>query len=831
MTKPPNKSTKITGLRTQAEARLRITHRDVAAMPITEVHQLVHELQVHQIELDMQKEELRRTQAELEAAHDRYVDLYDVSPVGQLTLDRQGTIVAANLRAGTLVGINRGKLMGQPLARFVAWDSQDIFHWHCQKVLKTGTRQTCEIQLQKKSGDSHWVYLESLAVDKAPGPVTHWQTALLDISEQKRTEEALRLAKFSMEQAADTVYWIDSQGTILDVNEAASLMLGYSRDELCAMTVHDLNPDVQADRWPGFWAEIRQRGTMVLETAHRTKNGRLIPVEVSVNYLFHEGKEYHCAFVRDITERNRAREAQRRSNAFITSMVENLPNMIFVKDAKNLKYIRFNKAGEDLLGYSREDLIGKSDYDFLPKAEADFLTETDRQVIQSCHLLDIPEESVMTRDKGERILHTKKIPLLDPDGTPQYLLGISEDITEHKRLEAQFLQAQKMEAVGRLASGVAHDFNNLLTVINGYSALLVDQLSPEDLRRTLAIETLHAGERAGELTKQLLAFSRKQVLMPQPLNFNDSLQSISSILSRLLGQDVTLTMDLAPDLWVIHGDKGQLTQVILNLAVNARDAMPGGGTVTIVTCNFSVTSEHPDRYRMMPLGDYVHVSVHDTGHGMSPETLAHLFEPFFTTKDVGQGTGLGLSTVYGIVKQSHGYIFVVSALDHGATFHLYYPRMVAAPAVAAPVCGRNGSETLLVIEDQDSVRGIIVQALTRDGYRVIEAANGEDALRIAASRPEPIQALVTDVIMPDMSGLVVAERLRLLWPGTKVLFMSGYSDPTKPTSLDEPGTAFIHKPFLPDDLARCLRDLLDKSIEGTADGLLCPNTSVFSREP
>jgi two-component system, cell cycle sensor histidine kinase and response regulator CckA len=423
----------------------------------------------------------------------------------------------------------------------------------------------------------------------------------------------------------------------------------------------------------------------VLETAHRTKNGQLIPVEVSVSYLFHEGKEYHCAFVRDITERNRAREAQRRSNAFITSMVENLPNMIFVKDAKNLKYIRFNKAGEDLLGYSREDLIGKSDYDVFPKAEADFLTETDRQVIQSGRLLDIPEESVMTRDKGQRILHTKKIPLLDPDGTPQYLLGISEDITEHKRLEAQFLQAQKMEAVGRLASGVAHDFNNLLTVINGYSALLVDQLSPEDLRHTLALETLHAGERAGELTKQLLAFSRKQVLTPQPLNFNDSLQSISSILSRLLGQDVTLTMDLAPNLWVIHGDKGQLTQVIMNLVVNARDAMPSGGTVTIVTRNFSVTPEHPDRYRMMPPGDYVHVSVHDTGHGMSPETLAHLFEPFFTTKDVGQGTGLGLSTVYGIVKQSHGYIFVVSALDHGSTFHLYYPRMVAAPAVAAPV--------------------------------------------------------------------------------------------------------------------------------------------------
>ncbi len=941
MAETPDTSTKITEVRKQAEARLRTARRDVATMPLKDVQHLVQELQLHQIELDMQNDELRRTQIKLEVARDRYLDHYDFSPAGQLTLDTQGKIVETNLRAATLVGLNREKLIGQPFTRFVAPDSQDIFHWHCRKVLTTGTRQTCEMQLQKKTGASHWVYLESLAVNKEPGHVTHWQITLLDISEQKRAEGALRLAKFSMERAADAVYWIDSQGKILDVNEAASLMLGYSKDELRAMTVHDLNPDFQADMWPGFWAETQRQGTMVLETAHRAKNGRLIPIEVSINHLFYEGKEYHCAFVRDITERKRAEEELRRSQAFITSVVENLPNMIFVKDATDLKFVRVNKAGEDLLGYSREVLIGKSDYDLFQKEEADFFTEKDRQVLESGRLLDIPEEPIETKDQGLRILHTKKIPICDDKGEPQYLLGISEDITdrkqaaealgaserllnnilenipsyvfatdrqhryillsddlarfygkpkeeilgkthhhvfpknvadviqktneqimtsgipqqleevvespvggvsrvlstnksplrdaqgqiygisgvatditERKRLEAQFRQAQKMDAVGRLAGGMAHDFNNLLTVINGYSALLIDQLSPEDPRHEMVKETLRAGERAAELTKQLLAFSRKQVLIPQPLNFNDSLRSIRSMLSRLLGEEVTLTMDLAPDLWSINGDKGQLNQVTMNLAINARDAMPNGGSLTIATGNLSVTPEWPDRYRLMPPGDYVYVSVRDTGQGMSPETLSHLFEPFFTTKEVGQGTGLGLATVYGIVKQSQGYIFADSALDQGTTFHLYYPRVIADPAVneTPPVHRRKGSECVLVVEDQDSVRALIVQALKQDGYRVIEAANGEDALRVAASPPEPIQALVTDVIMPHMSGLIVAERLRVIWPGTRVLFMSGYIDPTKPAFLDEPGTAFIQKPFLPDDLARHLRNLLDQSI-------------------
>jgi len=584
MAEKPDKSTKVPELRRQAEERLCTTRRDVAALSVEEAQRLVYELQVHQIELDMQNEELRRTQVDLEAARDRYVGFYDFSPAGYLILDTSGTIVESNLRAATLLGLNREKLIGQPLARFVEAEDQAIFQRHCQEVVKTGLRQTCEVLFWDKSGVSRWLYLESLAVHEEPGRIIHWRTALLDISdrkragqaknllirdlsrsqqhfqalfnwtpsavgistvadgrfcdvnegfsrltgytreeligrttlelglwadpseratvlrelqeqgclhnregllrtksgeirslmvsvesiqlgstpcliylghditERKRVEETLRLAKFSMDRAADAVYWIDPQAKILDVNEAASLMLDYSKDELCAMTVHDLNPDFQADTWLGFWEETKRRGTMKVETAHRAKNGRLIPVEVSVNYLAYEGKEYHCAFVRDITARKRAEEELRRSEAFITSVVENLPNMIFVKNAKDLKFVRFNKAGEDLLGHSREVLIGKSDYDLFPKEEADFFTEKDREVLETGRLVDIPEEVIETKHQGLRLLHTRKIPIYDDTGTPQYLVGISEDITDRKRADEALRTTRKKLRQGLFAS-------------------------------------------------------------------------------------------------------------------------------------------------------------------------------------------------------------------------------------------------------------------------------------------------------------------------------------------------------------------------------------------
>ena len=570
MNKEPDEPTKDTKLRTQVEMLLRATRQDIAAMPVKDVQQLVHELQVQQIQLEMQNEELRRTQVELEGARDRYLELYDGAPTGYLTVNSRGQILEANLPACTLLGVTRQHLIGTPLIAYISDGDQAEYIRHIRALLRSLNRQSCDLDLIRPDGAALSVRFESVAIHNPPGEETLVRTALIDI-------------------------------------------------------------------------------------------------------------------------------------------------------------------------------------------------------------------------------------------------------TMHKQLEVQFRQVQKIEAVGRLAAGVAHDFNNLLTVINGYSQLLIDQLAPEDHRYALVAETLQAGERAAELTKQLLAFSRKQIFIPQPLNLNDSLRAISSMLRRLLDDRIVLTMDLAPDLWPIYGDRGQLDQVTMNLVVNAHDAMPHGGTVTITTRNVSVTPERPDPYGVMPQNDYVNVSVRDNGQGMSLDTLSHLYEPFFTTKEVGHGTGLGLSTVYGIIKQSHGYIFVESKLGHGSTFDCYYPRMMAAQvqasATALPDSRRlTGSETLLLVEDHASVRALVAQALTGYGYRVIEAVDGEDALRVVATLSEPIQALVTDVMMPNLSGSELAERLRHTWPGLRVLFMSGYTDPLKPALLDRPDTAFIQKPFGLDILASRLRDLLDLSI-------------------
>lgn len=370
-----------------------------------------------------------------------------------------------------------------------------------------------------------------------------------------------------------------------------------------------------------------------------------------------------------------------------------------------------------------------------------------------------------------------------------------------------------MEAIGRLAGGVAHDFNNLLTVINGCSTILLEQARSDDPMRVLIDEILKAGERAATLTRQLLAFSRQQVLKPERVDLSESLRTIASMLKRLMGEDIELVVECAPHLWPVHVDRGQIDQVVMNLAVNARDAMPDGGTLTIVTSNFILRSGTPVPHPVFVPGEYVHLSIRDTGIGMDEKIRAHVFEPFFTTKEEGKGTGLGLATVYGIIKQSRGFIFIESETGKGTTFDVYFPRFVGQEApLAASVSPRTtrGTERLLLVEDQESVRKLVGKALEGYGYQVSQAANGEEALRLAAVMPKPVDALVTDVVMPVMTGPVVAERLRVQWPSLKVLFMSGFAEWGNSGFLNTPGTQFIQKPFRPDDLAVQLRHLLEE---------------------
>ena len=411
---------------------------------------------------------------------------------------------------------------------------------------------------------------------------------------------------------------------------------------------------------------------------------------------------------------------------------------------------------------------------------------------------------------------------LDHTGKPVSVLGVSLDVTDQRALESQLRQAQKMEAIGQLAGGMAHDFNNLLTAIAGHGNLALDDLAGNPRARENVIEILKAGDRAAALTRQLLAFSRRQVMQPAVIKVNDVVANVDKLLQRLIGEQIRIVLDLSAPTDAVKVDPGQLEQVVVNLAVNARDAMPDGGTLTLATANADLDESYAREHRGVEPGRYVMITVTDTGTGMDAETQAHLFEPFFTTKPAGKGTGLGLATVYGIVKQSGGLIYVYSELGHGTSFKVYLPATTEQPSTAAapriePVRAVGGQETILVVEDNPQVQEIARRVLTKLGYRVLTASNGDEALSVLDAAASPPDLVMSDVIMPGMTGPELWKMLSLRYPGLRVLFTSGYSNEAIVRhGVLEPGTMFIEKPYAPGALARKVREALGHQTESTA---------------
>jgi len=427
------------------------------------------------------------------------------------------------------------------------------------------------------------------------------------------------------------------------------------------------------------------------------------------------------------------------------------------------------------------------------------------------------EHRILRPDNSERLVQQKAEVIFGPDGKAIRMVGTTIDITDLRSLEEQLRHSQKLEAVGQLAGGIAHDFNNLLTAINGYCDLILEDLSPHDSLRTDLLEIRRAGERAATLTRQLLAFSRKQVLEPRVINLNTIVGGMNNMLRRLLGETVELQTHFQPDLGLVKADPGQLEQVILNLAVNARDAMPEGGKLTIETSNAVLDGGFALKDQSVVAGSYITLAVSDTGCGMDSETQSHVFEPFFTTKGRGKGTGLGLSMVYGIVKQSGGSIWVYSELNRGSTFKIYLPALLEAQvpdSINEPSGGLvQGSETVLVVEDESAVRSFTRMVLERSGYRVLEAADGDQALSVSQGHAGEIQLLVTDMVMPGMGGRQVAETLERRRPSIRVLYLSGYAE----NSLAQRGTLgsdlpFLQKPFTMEALLQKVRQVLDEPL-------------------
>jgi PAS domain S-box-containing protein len=516
-------------------------------------------------------------------------------------------------------------------------------------------------------------------------------------------------------------------------------------------------------------------------------------------------------------ERKRAEEALRASEqrlreslALQQQLLASLPTISFITTDLNAIVTYFSPGAERIFGYKAEEMIGQPVAKLHPPEDLARVCEIIQAQIEGRTGFD--GEMTLVRKSGERFpAHFTTSPILDEEGKVIALLGVSQDISERKRLEEQLRQSQKMEAIGRLAGGVAHDFNNLLTVINCYSDILLMQLDQDSHLRSSVEQIKKAGERAASLTSQLLAFSRRQVFQLKVLNLNDVVKDMYKWLRRLIGEDIDLVLELDPRLGRIKADPGQIEQVIMNLAVNARDAMPRGGKLTIETTNVKLK---PRKHSIIPAGQYVLLSVGDTGCGMDATTLSHIFEPFFTTKDQGKGTGLGLSTVHGVIKQSGGHIEVDSKPGKGTTFRIYLPRveehdeLLSEPKLAAKL---NGSETVLLVEDEESVRKLAGEVLRMNGYNVLEAASAYEAIATCKQHPGPIHLMVTDVVMPGLGGRTIANHMARLRPETKVLYISGYPDDFATRhGVMASNLSFLKKPFTPVSLLSKVREVLDR---------------------
>src|SRR6266853_645020 len=628
-----------------------------------------------------------------------------------------------------------------------------------------------------------------------------------------RGEELFRLIS---ENAADMIAVVDMEGKRIFNSFSYEKVLGYSMKELReSSSSEQIHPE---DREKVRQAAEEARLTGVgkpLEYRVRHKDGTWRVLESTASVIRNsKGEPDNLVVVdRDVTERRRSAEALRRSEAGFRSVVEDAPYGIY-RASLSGELVLVNSALEKMLGYSSQGELlrtnlGSGVYRY--PIEHQKLNET---LSRQESFKDI-ELEWKRKDGAPIIVRCSGCLIKDETGAAAYVEVFAEDITERRTLERQLRMAQKMEAVGRLTGGIAHDFNNLLGVIIGYSQVLKRGLGTERASFEHADEIEKAGKRAVSLTRQLLAFSRQQVLEPVVLNLNTLVSDMEKMLPRLIGEDIALKLELDAFLSQVKADPSQIEQVILNLAVNARDAMPDGGKLLVQTANVNLDTTYTHNHPGSRPGSYVMLRVTDTGTGIDPEIQSQIFEPFFTTKERDKGTGLGLATVYGVVKQSGGYIAVDSEKGKGASFSVYLPPLEqaathsVAPLAATPVNTR-GTETILLVEDAEPLRKLAEMFLKESGYRILSAADGQQALQIARQHFGPIHLLLTDVVMPGINGRVLGERLAPSQPGMKVLYMSGYTDTfIAGHGVLEPGTHLLHKPFTQETLTRKVRELLD----------------------
>ena len=779
---------------------------------------LLHELEVHQIELQMQNEQLRLSELKLSEARDRYFDLFDLAPVAYLTVDRSGVIVEANFAASTLLGRKRGALLARRLASHVIEEDAIPFHAFQEKLYQSGERQACELHL-RRSGQRHMpVRMQGIALKNSAGEREHASIAIVDLSEIARAQKELakkeeevkrtedRLVSF-MSATSDCVLVLSAEGRIIEVNQPTLRMLGFSEQELIGRHIasldHGVSPEVN-----------------IVESTELTwvdKDGRPHSMLLSISPIQSVGtpSEYLCT-AQDVTESKAAKEKLSKSERLLREMAETIEDGFYVRESARgpLSYVSpaFERIfGRPLADFYRQpnlvleqvhpDDVERLDFAFERFTKGDPWDEEYRIIHPDGAIRWIRERAFLVEgdEKG--------------DTRSGRVVGIAQDITDQRQTELELRQGQKMEAIGQLASGVAHDFNNILMGIHGCASIGLSKLDEVSEVRPFLEAMRTSAENGTAIIKQLLAFSSKRELQIVTLDLSEMLASDKFMLARLLGDNIKLTLVPSQEPCPVRMDRGQMEQILMNLSINARDAMPTGGELTIET-------EHKSRCEFGehgPLrGKYVELRVRDTGQGMSEEVQERIFEPFFTTKGIGEGTGLGLSTVYGIVQEAGGHIRCSSEEGVGTTFVVCLPR--ADVEDTQELGNRPDSEpgregwgyTLLVVEDDETVRMATRIYLESEGYTVLEAPDGAEAIKVLDTSDVPIDLLLTDVGLPGFSGAGLAARARELVADLPVIFMSAHgADWLVEQGRLAAGENALQKPFSKRELLAKVGTVLD----------------------
>lgn len=738
--------------------------------------------------------------------------ILDTSPVGIVTYKASGETVAANLASAQLIGASMEQVRAQNFRHLESWRQSGLLA-AAEEALANGAQRNCEVHTTSMFGKEIWVNAHFVPFTYADEP--HLLALFEDINERKQAEQQLLRKTEELEAVfqslPDLYFRMRRDGTILDYLSDERRKLYAPPEQFFGKRMQSVLPAEVGRQFEKALHELEQSSKPVAFEYGLPADGKVYLFEARLSRL--HGDEV-VALVRDITERKRAEEALRQAEEKYRRIFEEAVIGLF-QTTPDGKYLSVNPELARLYGYDSPAELMASRTDIAHQAYAN-PSERElfkRQVEEKGSLHNFEYQAY--RKDGTKLWWRENARVVrDSSGAVLYYEGTVEDITERKVLEEQLRLAQRLEAVGRLAGGVAHDFNNTLGVIIGYSQLLEDPQGLTEIQNKQVKEIRKAADRAATITRQLLAFSRKQILQPRVLNLNELTAEVSKLLRRLIGEDVELVINAGSDLGRVKADPGQIEQVIMNLAVNARDAMPQGGKLVIETANADLDEGYAAGHPPLQPGRYVMLAVSDTGCGMDAETKAHIFEPFFTTKELGKGTGLGLSIVYGVVKQSNGYIWAYSEPGQGTTFKIYLPRVEESPDTIASRTPElvlpGGAETILLVEDEGSLRTMARVFLESKGYTILEAESGQEALEIAQRHRGQIHLLLTDVIMPGMSGRKLAEAVAASRAGIKLLYMSGYTDElVTQHGILSPGTRLLEKPFTRDSLLRRVRSVLD----------------------